>query len=123
MEPNSQSRGSNAVFFLVKLDREINSLNPVVFSQNWKIVFCVTPPLPTHTHTHTHTISTPKCFFVSVGRIDRAAIRKALSQFPRDTALPVRAYICGPGSMIDDVESCLAAEGVPEQQIHYEKWW
>jgi ferredoxin-NADP reductase len=32
-------------------------------------------------------------------------------------------YVCGPTGMIDDTVRILKDQGVPDTQLHYEKWW
>jgi ring-1,2-phenylacetyl-CoA epoxidase subunit PaaE len=55
------------------------------------------------------------------GRIDGAKVRAFL-----DTLIPVatidEAFVCGPASMIDEVEEALRASGVPAGQVHVERF-
>ena len=55
------------------------------------------------------------------GRIDGAKVRAFL-----DTLIPVEtideAFVCGPASMIDDVEQALLANGVPPGHVHVERF-
>ena len=55
------------------------------------------------------------------GRIDAAKVRAFL-----DTLLPVstidEAFVCGPASMIDEVEGALLAAGVPREHVHAERF-
>lgn len=51
------------------------------------------------------------------GRIDADKLRQA--------GLDARTlyYICGPNDMVDNTAALLAALGIPEANIIYEKWW
>jgi ring-1,2-phenylacetyl-CoA epoxidase subunit PaaE len=55
------------------------------------------------------------------GRIDTAKVRAFL-----DTLIPVgsidEAFVCGPASMIDEVEAALHAAGVPTGHVHVERF-
>ena len=55
------------------------------------------------------------------GRIDGAKVRAFL-----DTLIPVatidEVFVCGPASMIDDVEQALLASGVPAAHVHVERF-
>jgi ring-1,2-phenylacetyl-CoA epoxidase subunit PaaE len=55
------------------------------------------------------------------GRLDRARVARFL-----DTLIPPEsidaAFVCGPGAMIDEVESGLLAAGVPAAHIHLERF-
>jgi ring-1,2-phenylacetyl-CoA epoxidase subunit PaaE len=55
------------------------------------------------------------------GRIDAAKARAFL-----DTLIPVasidEAFVCGPASMIDEVEAALIAAGVPAEHVHVERF-
>jgi ring-1,2-phenylacetyl-CoA epoxidase subunit PaaE len=55
------------------------------------------------------------------GRIDATKVRAFL-----DTLIPVdsidEAFVCGPASMIDEVESALHAAGVPTANVHVERF-
>ncbi len=55
------------------------------------------------------------------GRIDAARTRAFL-----DALVPVdtidAAFICGPASMIDEVETALIAAGVPQKRVHVERF-
>jgi ring-1,2-phenylacetyl-CoA epoxidase subunit PaaE len=55
------------------------------------------------------------------GRLDGAKAKAFLS-----TLIPVNtideAFVCGPASMIDDVEQALVAAGVPREQVHVERF-
>lgn len=55
------------------------------------------------------------------GRVDGARVRRFL-----DTLIPVasidEAFICGPATMIDDVEAALLAAGVPRERVHVERF-
>ncbi len=55
------------------------------------------------------------------GRIDAARTRALLdSLIPADTI--DHAFVCGPGAMIDDVETALIGAGVPRERIHAERF-
>lgn len=55
------------------------------------------------------------------GRIDAAKTRAFLETLvPADTI--DAAFICGPASMIDEVESALLAAGVPPKRVHVERF-
>lgn len=55
------------------------------------------------------------------GRIDAAKTRAFLDALvPADTI--DAAFICGPASMIDEVESALLAAGVPPKRVHVERF-
>jgi len=55
------------------------------------------------------------------GRIDAAKVRAFLDQLvPADTI--DAAFVCGPSSMIDEVESALLGAGVPAAQVHVERF-
>ncbi|XP_006823724.1 oxidoreductase NAD-binding domain-containing protein 1-like [Saccoglossus kowalevskii] len=56
----------------------------------------------------------------SVGRINKSVLKMALEEMKIDK---VKIYICGPASMIGDIESILHSLGVNPKQIAYEKWW
>jgi ring-1,2-phenylacetyl-CoA epoxidase subunit PaaE len=55
------------------------------------------------------------------GRIDAAKVRAFL-----DSLIPAagidEAFVCGPASMIDEVEAALAAAGVPREHVHVERF-
>ena len=55
------------------------------------------------------------------GRIDAAKVRAFL-----ETLIPAdgidEAFVCGPASMIDDVEGALLAAGVPRSHVHVERF-
>jgi ring-1,2-phenylacetyl-CoA epoxidase subunit PaaE len=55
------------------------------------------------------------------GRIDGAKVRAFI-----DTLIPAatidEAFVCGPASMIDDVEQTLLASGVPAAHVHVERF-
>jgi ring-1,2-phenylacetyl-CoA epoxidase subunit PaaE len=55
------------------------------------------------------------------GRIDAAKVRAFLEQL-----IPVdgidEAFVCGPASMIDEVEGALVAAGVPRDHVHVERF-
>jgi ring-1,2-phenylacetyl-CoA epoxidase subunit PaaE len=55
------------------------------------------------------------------GRIDAAKVRAFL-----DTLIPPdtidEAFVCGPASMIDDVEQALIEAGVPREHVHIERF-
>ena len=55
------------------------------------------------------------------GRIDRKAVVKLLEEHPI-TKQDSRFYICGPGQMIDHVETALLGHGVDDQHIHTERF-
>ena len=55
------------------------------------------------------------------GRLDKAKIEAFTeSLLPADQI--DEAFICGPGAMIDDVESALIENGLPAQRIHVERF-
>ncbi len=55
------------------------------------------------------------------GRLDGAKARAFLSTLvPVDTV--DEAFVCGPASMIDDVEQALVAAGVPREHVHVERF-
>ena len=55
------------------------------------------------------------------GRIDAAKVRAFLAALvPAETI--DAAFLCGPASMIDEVESALAAAGVPAAHVHVERF-
>lgn len=55
------------------------------------------------------------------GRIDGAKVRAFL-----DTLIPAstidEAFVCGPASMIDEVEAALIGAGVPRERVHIERF-
>ena len=57
---------------------------------------------------------------VSVGRITQDALKGHLAE---KDLLNTVCFICGPGPMIDSMESYLVNIGLAKDQIHYEKWW
>lgn len=52
------------------------------------------------------------------GRIDEAVLRRALP--PRSSRM--QFFVCGPGPMMDAVETALAALGVPPERVHTERF-
>ncbi len=69
-----------------------------------------------------HTISRePVDIPVLSGRIDGEKIRR-LYQTEFAHTQPEGYYLCGPGSMIDDLSAALQALGVPEARIHHEQF-
>eukprot|EP00039_Didymoeca_costata_P015431 m.262614 g.262614 ORF g.262614 m.262614 type:complete len:282 (-) comp16222_c1_seq36:245-1090(-) len=56
------------------------------------------------------------------GRITQDAIEKALSTLRSDHQ-KVRVFLCGPPSMIDDIERMLLSMPQPPDHIHFERWW
>jgi ring-1,2-phenylacetyl-CoA epoxidase subunit PaaE len=55
------------------------------------------------------------------GRIDAAKVRAFLDTLvPPDTI--DEAFVCGPASMIDDVEAALIEAGVPREHVHVERF-
>ena len=55
------------------------------------------------------------------GRIDARHCRKLIESFC-DTRRVDNWYVCGPGSMIDDVRATLAALDVAEDRVHFERF-
>src|SRR5258706_553759 len=55
------------------------------------------------------------------GRIDAAKVRELLAHLIAPETID-QAFICGPASMIDEVEGALLAAGVPRPQIHVERF-
>jgi ring-1,2-phenylacetyl-CoA epoxidase subunit PaaE len=55
------------------------------------------------------------------GRVDGARVRAFL-----DTLIPAasidEAFVCGPATMIDEVEAALLAAGVPRERVHVERF-
>eukprot|EP00040_Diaphanoeca_grandis_P034140 m.210402 g.210402 ORF g.210402 m.210402 type:complete len:355 (-) comp33075_c1_seq2:89-1153(-) len=59
------------------------------------------------------------------GRISESSLAEAVTGCGIDQ-LPVepRAYLCGPPNMVEGVKaSLLSIEAIPEDRIHYERWW
>jgi ferredoxin-NADP reductase len=56
---------------------------------------------------------------VQHGRIDRAALLRALSRFPQ----PPRCYLCGPKGFSEALGAELLDLGVPAPNLVYESWW
>jgi ferredoxin-NADP reductase len=56
---------------------------------------------------------------VQHGRIDRAALLRALSRFPQ----PPRCYLCGPKGFSEALGAALLDLGVPAPNLAYESWW
>lgn len=55
------------------------------------------------------------------GRIDAVKVRAFLAALiPADSI--DEAFVCGPASMIDEVEGALAAAGVPREHVHVERF-
>jgi ring-1,2-phenylacetyl-CoA epoxidase subunit PaaE len=55
------------------------------------------------------------------GRIDAAKVREFVSKLvPIDTI--DEAFVCGPATMIDDVEQALIDSGVPPEHVHVERF-
>ncbi len=55
------------------------------------------------------------------GRIRKALLLEWLDSYPAD-AKSAEYFICGPGDMIDRVEQALSESGVPEENIHTERF-
>lgn len=55
------------------------------------------------------------------GRLDSAKVRE-LHRHLLGGAAPDEAYVCGPGSMIEDVSAALVELGLPEDRIHSERF-
>jgi len=55
------------------------------------------------------------------GRIDAGKVRELLGHLIAPGTID-QAFICGPASMIDEVEAALLAAGVPRAQIHLERF-
>jgi len=59
-----------------------------------------------------------------VGRIGVEEIREALRSLAADDHTSnIEAFVCGPPQMIDSLQGSLLSCGLPQQAIHYEKWW
>ncbi len=56
-----------------------------------------------------------------IGRIDSTQVRKFLSQYPKRTK-EAEYFICGPGTMIDQIEAILIQEGIDKKHIHAERF-
>ena len=56
------------------------------------------------------------------GRITEATLLSHFSSHAFDKS-STSCYICGPTSMIDTMEQSLLNIGLPQSNIHYEKWW
>jgi ring-1,2-phenylacetyl-CoA epoxidase subunit PaaE len=55
------------------------------------------------------------------GRIDAAKVRTFLDTLISPDTID-EAFVCGPASMIDDVEQALVAAGVPSEHVHVERF-
>jgi len=55
------------------------------------------------------------------GRIDAAKVRAFLDTLISPDTID-EAFVCGPASMIDDVEQALVAAGVPSEHVHVERF-
>jgi ferredoxin-NADP reductase len=56
---------------------------------------------------------------VQHGRIDRAALLRALARFPQ----PPQCYLCGPKGFSEALGKELVGLGVPARNLLYESWW
>jgi ferredoxin-NADP reductase len=56
---------------------------------------------------------------VQHGRIDRAALLRALARFPH----PPQCYLCGPKGFHEAIGKELLDLGVPAPNLLYESWW
>ncbi|XP_041478518.1 oxidoreductase NAD-binding domain-containing protein 1-like isoform X1 [Lytechinus variegatus] len=57
---------------------------------------------------------------ISNRRIDASDIKSSVERL-RDG--PLRCFVCGPPTMIADMEGLLSNEGIPASDIFCEKWW
>lgn len=55
-------------------------------------------------------------------RLDRKTLASILHNEFTDVK-NIDCYLCGPSSMIDDIDRILLDLHVPNDQIKYEKWW
>jgi len=60
-------------------------------------------------------------FPVFHGRLDAAKVTELLGHFCAGLA-PDEAFVCGPGTMIDEVTAALADSGLPAEAIHAERF-
>ncbi|XP_064096422.1 oxidoreductase NAD-binding domain-containing protein 1-like [Macrobrachium nipponense] len=57
---------------------------------------------------------------VNYGRINNAVLKKALEGLNLES---LKAFVCGPESFIDGIETHLLNNGVAGDRIFYERWW
>ncbi len=60
-------------------------------------------------------------FPIAEGRLDRAKAAELIAQFFRER-LPDEVFICGPDSMIDDIEAASLDAGIDEGHVHSERF-
>ncbi len=60
-------------------------------------------------------------FPISEGRLDQAKTAELFSHFFRER-LPDEVFICGPNSMIDDIEAAAVEAGVAKDHVHSERF-
>ncbi len=56
------------------------------------------------------------------GQISKETIKKLIKNYPEINLSKAYAYICGPGSMNEDVKEILVKEGCAKDQVHFESF-
>lgn len=69
------------------------------------------------TVTRPHLLKSGERWDGPTGRINLKMIHEAVPDFPK-----AHYYMCGPNSLVENISSALETEGIPKDQIRYEKW-